>query len=315
MTLLPPDSFLPRQIRPLDGRNREGGALGPFGKKMTETRAGQTIATQVVEQSLDLDFDFMVSDLAPIDRIIQRAGRLHRHERGNRGVAHLLILSPEAISDPDENWYRTFFPRGAAVYEDHARLWLTARILSRERKITIPGDAHPFIEAVFGKESDAAIPSGFLNLAAEVRGGEYADASFASENALRLKSGYVETGGMWKDDSRTPTRLGEPSVTLRLARWDGERLCPWADEVDPRAAWDLSQVSVREKQVARPTKFTGPLADAVTKAVARMRGWDTVIVPLQFENGIWTGFAQSLGERSVFITYDRRRGLEVSRRE
>jgi len=319
LTLLPPDSVHLFHARfALGDRLRiEREVLDLFGKKSTtETRAGQIlIATQVVEQSLDLDFDFMVSDLAPIDRIIQRAGRLHRHERGNRGVAHLLILSPEAISDPDENWYRTFFPRGAAVYEDHARLWLTARILSRERKITIPGDAHPFIEAVFGKESDAAIPSGFLNLAAEVRGGEYADASFASENALRLKSGYVETGGMWKDDSRTPTRLGEPSVTLRLARWDGERLCPWADEVDPRAAWDLSQVSVREKQVARPTKFTGPLADAVTKAVARMRGWDTVIVPLQFENGIWTGFAQSLGERSVFITYDRRRGLEVSRRE
>ncbi len=120
---------------------------------------------------------------------------------------------------------------------------------------------------------------------------------------------------MWKDDSRTPTRLGEPSVTLRLARWDGERLRPWADEADPRAAWDLSQVNVREKQVAGPTRFTGPLADAVTQAVTRMRGRDTVIVPLEFENGIWTGFAQSLGERSVLITYDRRRGLEVSRRE
>ena len=295
----------------------EKAVLDLFGKKSTtEIRAGQIlVATQVVEQSLDLDFDCMVSDLAPIDRIIQRAGRLHRHERGTRGEAHLLILSPEAISDPDENWYRSFFPRGAAVYEDHARLWLTARLLDQEGRITIPGDAHPFIEAIFGEESDAAIPAGFLNLAAEVRGEECADASFAIQNALGLKGGYVETGGAWKDDSRTPTRLGEPSVTLRLARWDGEHLRPWADEADPRAAWDLSQVSVREKLVAGPTRFTDPLADAVTQAIAGVRGRDTVIVPLQFENGRWAGFAQSPGEKPVLVTYDRRRGLEISRRE
>jgi len=283
-----------------------------FGKYSgPESRRGQVlVATQVVEQSLDLDFDFMVSDLAPIDRIIQRAGRIHRHDRGDRGMPHILILTPEIQDNPDERWYSRMFPGGAAVYPDHARLWLTANLLSRG-EINIPGDAHPFIEAVFGEESEKSIPATLRLLAAKVRGIESADASFAAQNALKLKPGYSATGEGWKDDVRTPTRLGEPSVTLRLARWDGLKITPWAEDPDLRVAWDLSQVSIRESLVAAAAEHSGPLAEAMKKAITTMRDWgrNAVVIPLAFENGDWMGVVAQKSGKEAWIKYDSEQGL------
>jgi len=111
------------------------------------------VATQVVEQSLDVDFDLMVSDLAPVDLLVQRAGRLHRHERTRpRELADpaLWIVGPRTRQDG----VPSLLPSDTAVYDPHVllRTWL---VLRARRHLAVPDDLRELIEAVYTDESGA----------------------------------------------------------------------------------------------------------------------------------------------------------------
>lgn len=157
------DLFLLHARMPFCWRERaEGAVLQRFGKldrPATGPRRGIVVATQIIEQSLDLDFDLLITDLAPIDLLIQRIGRLHRHSGGQNAPQRpsslaeplCLICQPDAPSGdglPE-------FGKDRFVYAP-AILQRTYFVLQPLQSLLLPADSDELINTVYSSEPLAA---------------------------------------------------------------------------------------------------------------------------------------------------------------
>jgi len=141
-----PDAVL-YHARMLAGRRRvvEERVQELVGKHSGRSRGCIVVATQVVEQSLDIDFDLLLTELAPVDLLIQRIGRLHRHER--RRPAHVArplcrVLLPARLGGAKPvapmEW----------IYEPFV-LIKTLVALRGVSVIEVPADVRPLVESVY----------------------------------------------------------------------------------------------------------------------------------------------------------------------
>jgi len=115
---------------------RDSSMLELFGKNSAKRpQRHVVVATQVIEQSLDVDFDLMLTDPAPMDLVLQRIGRLHRHAGRNRPkglqAARCLVLVNDLASAPWSYSNRTDF-----IYRRYMTL-RTLGILADRRQITV----------------------------------------------------------------------------------------------------------------------------------------------------------------------------------
>ncbi len=215
-------------------RSRERDVLTRFGKGGERPSKAVLVATQVIEQSLDLDFDWMASEMAPLDLLLQRAGRLHRHrlDRPARVAQPRLTILCDA--EPDGGIPE--FGSSERVYARYIllRSWLALR---GRTQLQIPGDIERLIAQVY----DAPEP-GFDD-------GEWTRALHDARKDMlerkrrderKAEGVLVPPPGdswelieqfsqqLWEDEDptihptlRAATRLGDPSVQVVCLEEDG----------------------------------------------------------------------------------------------
>ena len=220
-----------------DRERIEKECLDKFGKNGDRPEKYILVATQVIEQSLDVDFDLMISDLAPVDLLLQRSGRLHRHVREYRPSAltspSLWIINPTI----DEQGKINFGDSGY-IYDRHVllRSWLTLRYRA---SVQLPEEMDSLIESVY--DLDAPIPetlepkyqedwqSSLVDYQAQTE-----DSHWAKANQVKLPPAHAENNAeeftrLRKDDDdstvQAVTRLGEESITTIFLQRTQEGLC------------------------------------------------------------------------------------------
>lgn len=155
-----PFGLLHSKFRPVERRENETYWTSTYGKAGKGSRNQGTgsvlVGTQVLEQSLDLDADFLVSRLAPFDLLVQRIGRLWRHADTPRPAActraETMILK-DPSDDPD-------CPFPSFVYYPYvlARTYEVLRSLPTDRAQPFPGSVRELLERVYEKRDESENP-------------------------------------------------------------------------------------------------------------------------------------------------------------
>lgn len=261
---------------PLDDRQSLTQAVldahGPPRTEQARPARSVVVATQVVEQSFDVDFDIVVSCLAPIAPLLQRAGRGHRHARPRPAALAeptLVVLVP--IDGPDLALPRPWRYVYPAVYLE--RTWGLALAEGARRTVVLPDDVQALVDHVYGDleyaEDDPALQA---QLDQEWLTQHTCDRDrIPTPDAL---SSLAEMTATWDEGVVIATRLGVDSQTVVCCYQ-----APGGLALDPLGATPLPSRPDRagtQRVLGRSVPIRrSPVTEAVDRAFSEQRpaGW------------------------------------------
>ena len=216
-----------------DRADREKQLLQKLGKKGRRPERLIVVGTQVLEQSLDIDFDYLLTDLCPMDLLLQRIGRLHRHPGRDR---------PAAVSEP---WVQVIcagkeLESGAEKIYGAWLLIRTREILREYNAIRLPSDISPLVQKAYDKEWEPPLADSEYRCAAT----DYANRQKTKKQNAKAycvaapeedeeAPGIYDWLGTTYSDSKAnaAVRDGDPSIEVLCLRWGlDEKLYLLGDE-------------------------------------------------------------------------------------
>lgn len=248
-------------------QKREDHALETFGEGGCRTGRKIMIATQVVEQSLDLDFDLIVTDLAPIDLVLQRAGRLWRHARKSRPVSEPVLLVAGLAGDEPPSFGKPLW--WGEVYREDVLL-LTWCLLHGKQSLILPDEIDTLVQAVY--EEQVEVPEFIQDRQEKALQAGDGKALAHKGQANQAIIGFPDDAS-WNDPGRfvlydedelgvhrtlmAQTRLGEDSVVV-IPLWLEDGFRPeTTPDFDQAKMWYLRAISLSRKGVVIKLKKLG----------------------------------------------------------
>ena len=248
-------------------QKREDHALEAFGESGNRSGRKILIATQVAEQSLDLDFDLIVTDLAPIDLVLQRAGRLWRHARKSRPVSEPILLIAGLAGDEPPSFEKPLW-WGAVYREDILlRTWI---LLQTKQSLKLPDEIDTLVQAVYEEQVD--IPESLRERLEKSLVTEDGEVIAHRGQANQAIIGFPDDAS-WNDPARfvlydedepgvhktlmVKTRLGEDSIVAIPLLPEDEFNSEVTPDFDQAKQWFLQAVSISRKGVVNKLRARG----------------------------------------------------------
>ncbi len=186
------------------------------------------VGTQTLEQSLDIDADVLITDLCPMDVLLQRIGRLHRHNRPTPERPEAFQTAQAWVLTPAGNDLNPLigksqhglgmFHNGGGVYADLRVLEATRALLVERPVVSIPADNRYLVEAATHPDKLCSIQNehgdAWQTLGQRIEGGTGAQQTIGHLHALDVEQTFGEQE--FPNDVKIATRLGAQDRILHF---------------------------------------------------------------------------------------------------